>query len=77
MAPDAHDVKLCGTFSGWDQGGIMMKKGRSGEWVAQVNLEPGEYEYKYMADGIWCNDPSADRQIGNVWGSENSVKIVR
>lgn len=73
----AREVKLCGNFTNWEQGAIVMDKGRAGEWKAQISLEPGEYEYKYWADGVWYNDPSADRQAPNVWGSENSVRIVR
>jgi hypothetical protein len=73
----AHDVKLCGNFTNWEQGAIVMKHARGGEWKTQINLEQGEYEYKYWADGVWYNDPSADKQVSNDWGSENSVRIVR
>ena len=73
----AHDVKLCGNFTNWEQGAIVMDRGRAGEWKTMVNLEPGEYEYKFWADGVWYNDPSADKQVSNDWGSENSVRIVR
>jgi len=72
-----HEVKLAGSFSNWEQGAIMMEKGKSGEWKAQVSLTPGEYEYKFLADGIWFNDSQADRQVQNIWGSENSLRIVR
>ena len=73
----ARDVKLCGSFTDWEKGAIVMSRGRSGEWKTQVNLEQGEYEYKFFADGVWFNDPAADRQIPNVWGNENSLRIVR
>jgi 1,4-alpha-glucan branching enzyme len=77
-APEsAHEVKVCGSFSNWEQGAMIMDKGRGGEWKAQVSLEPGEYEYKFWADGVWYNDPKADRQTSNIWGSENSVKEVK
>ena len=72
-----HNVKLAGNFTNWDQGAIVMTKGRFGEWKAQTNLEPGEYEYKFLADGNWINDPKADRLAHNSMGSDNSVKIVR
>ncbi len=72
-----HEVKLAGTFSNWDQGAIMMTKGKSGEWKTQVNLNPGQYEYKFLADGAWYNDPAADKQVPNNQGSENSLRIVR
>lgn len=76
-APEtASSVKLCGNFTNWEQGGIVMKHARSGEWKAQVSLDQGEYEYKYLVDGHWYNDPQAERQLPNVWGSENSIKVV-
>lgn len=73
----AHEVKLCGNFTNWEQGAIVMNHAKSGEWKAQIALEPGEYEYKILADGVWYNDPKADKQIGNTWGSQNSVKVIR
>lgn len=72
-----HDVKLAGNFTNWDHGAIMMTKGLTGEWKAQAALEPGEYEYKFMADGVWFNDPRAEKKVRNALGSENSVKVVR
>ncbi|MFA6431562.1 MAG: isoamylase early set domain-containing protein [Candidatus Margulisiibacteriota bacterium] len=78
VAPqNTKEVRLCGAFTNWEQGAIVMKKGRSGEWAAQVNLEPGEYEYKFKVDSFWYNDPTADKLTGNVWGTENSIRVVR
>lgn len=77
-APDnIHEVKLAGDFTGWEQGAIFMTKGRGGEWKAQVALEPGEHQYKFVADGNWLTDPAADRQSSNDQGIENSVRVVR
>ena len=76
-AREFQSLKLAGSFTGWEQGAIMMTKGRSGEWKAQTSLEPGEYEYKFLADGNWLNDPHADRIAPNGQGSQNSVKVVK
>ncbi|MCU0641558.1 MAG: isoamylase early set domain-containing protein [Candidatus Margulisbacteria bacterium] len=73
----AQEVKLAGNFTGWEQGAIVMKHARSGEWKADVSLEPGEYQYKFIADGSWLNDPAAEQQIGNDQGTTNSVRFVR
>jgi 1,4-alpha-glucan branching enzyme len=74
---NVHDVKLAGNFTNWERGAIMMTKGKFGEWKAQTELEPGEYEYKFLADGNWLSDPKADKRKFNDLGSENSVKVVR
>jgi hypothetical protein len=77
-APEtAHDVKLCGNFTNWELGAIVMSHAKSGEWQAKVSLEPGEYEYKFVANGVWMNDPAADRQKTNEQGITNSVRFVR
>lgn len=76
-APDTtREVKLCGSFTGWESGAIIMNRAKSGEWKAQVSLDPGEYEYKFWVDGAWQNDPAADRQANNNLGGENSIRIV-
>jgi len=72
-----NQVKLAGNFSDWEQGAIVMTKNKSGEWRAQLSLPAGEYEYKFLADGVWFNDPGADKQVPNIWGNENSLRIVR
>ena len=73
---DVHAVKLCANFTNWEQGCIVMNKGNAGEWKTQVNLERGDYEYKFMADGRWFTDPSADRQVHNPMGTDNSVRHI-
>ena len=73
---EVKQAVLCGTFTNWEQGGIVMTRGKSGEWKASVSLEPGEYEYKIRADGVWYNDPAAG-QVNNSFGSVNSLMEVR
>jgi 1,4-alpha-glucan branching enzyme len=76
-APDTtREVKLCGNFTGWESGAIVMNRSKSGEWKTQVSLEPGEYEYKFWVDGVWQNDPASERRTSNNLGSENSVRVV-
>jgi len=72
-----HEVKLCGNFTNWQEGAIVMTHARSGEWKADVSLEPGEYQYKFIADGAWLNDPAAEQQMSNDLGTANSVRFVR
>ncbi|MBU0630576.1 MAG: glycogen-binding domain-containing protein [Candidatus Margulisbacteria bacterium] len=72
----ANDVRICGEFSNWEKGAIFMSEGKAGEWKATVNLEPGEYQYKYWADGQWFLDPQTAR-VNNGLGGENSIRSVR
>ncbi len=58
--PDASDVKLVGTFTGWRDGAISMTKDASGWWHTEVELGPGEHEFQYLVDGDhWLADYAA------------------
>jgi 1,4-alpha-glucan branching enzyme len=77
-ASSANRVNLAGDFNNWDIKNIPMKKIKGGEFSASVDLKKGrEYEFKYLIDGKkWVNEPAADKQVANVFQSDNSVVIV-
>jgi 1,4-alpha-glucan branching enzyme len=52
-APEAKEVFLAGSFNNWDSHSLPMKKNRRGLWKTTVELAPGRYSYKFMADGAW------------------------
>jgi hypothetical protein len=49
---------------------------RDGEWIAEVDLKPGAYEYRFVVDGQWIEDPAAREQRTNPYGGCNSVVRV-
>jgi 1,4-alpha-glucan branching enzyme len=53
-----------------------MKKDKKGVWKAAVSLKPGKYEYRFLVDGNWENDPSCTGCVSNEFGSKNCVRIV-
>ena len=53
-----------------------MYKGSNGVWYLTVSLPPGRHEYRFVADGTWKDDPTAQQKITNAMGSENCVKTV-
>ncbi|HPQ17926.1 MAG TPA: hypothetical protein PKX90_01470, partial [bacterium] len=54
-APQATSVKLMG-IKGWtDNDALIMTKDSSGTWTYTIQLEPGEYEYKYKINDVWEN----------------------
>lgn len=75
-APGALKVYLVGDFNGWDPEARRMVKGKDGSYRAKVELEPGQYQYKFVVDGEWCHDPSAEAQVTNQYGTLNSVVSV-
>ena len=76
LAPEAHGVFLVGEFNNWDGGANPMKKDKSGLWKTTLSLRPGRYEYRFLTDGNWVNDPSCSTCVPNPFGSQNCVRIV-
>ena len=70
-APEARSVRLAGSFTRWEAQAISMKRGRDGTWTAQATLAPGRYEYRFLVDGTWQNDPACGRCAPNPFGSAN------
>jgi 1,4-alpha-glucan branching enzyme len=75
-APEAQEVYLVGNFNNWDTSANPMKKDKKGLWKATVSLRPGRYEYRFLVDRNWQNDPSCCDCVSNEFGSENCIRIV-
>jgi len=72
-APDATEVFLTGNFNEWVPNARQMKKSNGGEWKTTMLLEEGEYEYRFVVDGEWRDDPRCTERRANEYGSENCV----
>ena len=70
---DADEVILLGDFNHWDPKKHPMKKDVNGVWTKSVMLTPGTYEYKFLVDGEWREDPRNDRVRSNCFGTLNNV----
>lgn len=75
-APEAKSVFLAGSFNGWNVLANPMKMGKDGNWATAVNLFPGTYEYQFIADGEWKNDPACEMSYSNIYGGYNSLLII-
>src|SRR5437868_5269868 len=71
QAPTTLQVSLAGDFNNWDSSAAPMHKGNDGIWRLSVPLGPGRYEYRFYADGVWQDDPSALQKAANALGTEN------
>jgi 1,4-alpha-glucan branching enzyme len=76
LAPDAQKVYLAGDFNNWDSSANLMKRDKKGTWKTTVSLKPGRYEYRFLKDGHWENDPTCAGCVPNKFGSKNCVRIV-
>lgn len=76
-APGAEKVYITGEFTGWSHEGLEMERDdRDGLWKLLLDLEPGEYEYRFIVDGVWIKDPMNVDSVLNEFGQENSLLIV-
>ena len=75
-APDAGAVSLVGSFNDWTPGAKPLIQGTNGVWKTSLTLTPGVYEYRYVVDGEWCDDPQCDEHSANDFGSANCLVRV-
>lgn len=71
----AKEVILTGSFNNWDEHAIRMKRVANG-WEIHGSLTPGEYEYKFIADGDWTEDIDNPVKRRNQYDTFNSVLQV-
>ena len=74
--PAARSVCVAGTFNGWKPENGTMARTDAGKWTAEVELEPGAYEYRFVVDGAWMQDPNAKASAPNPFGESNSIVTV-
>ena len=75
-APEAKEVFLTGEFNHWDIRSMPMKRGKNGSWNVQTSLPPGRYEYRFVADSHWVEDPPGAELAANSFGTQNLILRV-
>lgn len=53
-----------------------MMRSENGEWFSVIWLAPGQYSYRFIVDGQWCDDPCATQRVPNPFGTENALLVV-
>jgi hypothetical protein len=76
LAPEAREVAVAGNFNGWRPDATPLKNTGAGEWVVRLMLRSGQYEYRFVVDGRWSEDPGASQRVANPYGDFNSVLVV-
>ncbi|MDO9173077.1 MAG: glycogen-binding domain-containing protein, partial [bacterium] len=75
-APGAKEVTLAGSFNGWKAFDLALKDTGGGVWAVVVPLDEGTYEYKFVVDGAWRQDPTNPDGKDDGYGGQNSVVVV-
>ncbi len=73
QAPQAQAVQVTGTFCNWQLDSHPLKKDRQGTWKTTLSLPPGHYEYRFLVDGHWQDDPNCQHRVPNSFGSHNCL----
>ena len=74
--PGAQAVFIAGSFNDWHPGVSPMLHLSDGTWAKELVLAPGRYEYRFIVDGQWVDDPAATDYIPNPFGGMNAVLTV-
>jgi chromosome partitioning protein len=73
----AHDVKLAGDFNSWvPDRDVLSLKEEGGIWKKFVFLAPGSYQYKFVIDDEWREDPNNGLVVQDSLGGQSSVVVV-
>ncbi len=70
-----ESVSVAGEFNRWSvPANPMNDYNHDGTWTAWLNLDPGEYEYKFVVNGEhWITDPNNPIKVPDGWNGFNSV----
>lgn len=74
--PAVNSVEVAGTFNQWQPGAGKLRRADATHWVSELGLLPGRYEYRWVVDGVWMQDPESDESVPNPYGGRNSVLRV-
>ncbi len=74
-APQAHDVAIAGTFTGWKPADVL-KETAPGVWTALIPLRPGVHDYAFVVDGKeWIPDANATQVRDDFGGTNSRISI--
>ena len=76
-ASEAKSVLLAGDFNDWNTHSHPFKKETKGKWKISLSLQPGSYQYRFLVDGEWKDDPNCTTFTPNPFGSVNNVLTVK
>jgi len=70
---EAREVRVAGDFNGWSPEASPLKNTGAGKWIIRLMLRSGQYEYRFVVDGRWREDPRASQRVANPYGGFNSI----
>ena len=74
--PGANGVFIAGSFNDWHPSAIPLQPQGGGRWAVDLMLKRGRYEYRFIVDGQWMDDPLSPAYVSNPFGGLNGVLAV-
>ncbi len=75
--PNAQNVQLAGEFNNWQPHTTPLRRDSgNGHWNIELELGEGIYQYRYVVDGRWQQDPYNHEAAVNEFGEHNSIVHV-
>ncbi|WP_069999697.1 isoamylase early set domain-containing protein [Cellulosilyticum sp. I15G10I2] len=72
-----YSVSVIGAFNNWNKSATLCQRDDAGVWFVTVDLEPGEYEYRFFINNeLVLNDPWADKYMLDQNNEVVSVVII-
>ena len=76
LFPNAEQVFIVGSFNQWQPSATPLKNCGGGRWLLDIALVPGRYEYRFVVDGQWVDDPGLRNGASTRSDGHNSVLVV-
>lgn len=73
---DAKKVIVAGSFNKWNEHLFKMNKVDDG-WELTLKIKPGVYEYRFIVDGRWMEDPGNPHKTRNEYHEYNSLIDIK
>jgi 1,4-alpha-glucan branching enzyme len=74
--PKARSVYVVGTFNNWKPGATPLLWIGGSRWFKDLPLAPGRYEYRFVVNRKWVDDPKAKAYVPNPQGGRSAVLQV-
>lgn len=76
-APEAKEVYVAGDFNNWQADKNSLMQRNNGRWIKKIKLPCGRYNYRFVIDGKWVEDPQSPAKEVNPFGELNSLIEVK
>ena len=75
--PDVRQVSVVGDFNSWRMDALHMESHGDGWWRAEMQLQGGDYRFRYLADGTWFTDYASHGIVAGKLGCDSLLVVPK